>query len=234
MRGPAALLFALPFAVGCAPAGVAPSALHAGDPIELSLTPIDGPLPSDAAPAFAVGIRANGTVRALPGRYLGASVFDGAVFALAVDGSLRRFLPTESAPMQGVPVAEHVTAIPVVSPDGAHLAYVVSEDGLTGSLRVLDAMGDREITSRLGSIGALAFSPDGASVAFVGVAASGGIAGVWIADARGVEAARCLTNCALGPGDLAVATPLPAESLRVEHQRITWIDRDGVEHEVPR
>jgi len=238
MRGPATFFLALSFslAAGCASIDAQPTAA----PIrsarwEVVTTPVAGPLPNDAAPAVTVWLRDGASERELPGRYLGALPFDGAVVGLELDGTLRRFVVTDRGELQSERIAEHVTSIPIVSPDGAHLAYVVSADGLTGSLRVLDAMGDREVTTPLGSIGALAFSPDGARVAFVGVAADGGIAGVWIADARGVDRARCLTNCELEAGDdLTRAMPLPADALRVEHQRITWIDSDGVEHEVRR
>jgi hypothetical protein len=234
MRPCAVLLLAI--ASGCAsgPVTSATEPLRA-EPLEVVVTAIEGPLPSDAAPAVALTVRRGAVEHRLPGHYLGALPFDGAVVALDTAGSLRRFVVGDGDDaLQSDLIAAHVTSLPVVSPDGAHLAYVVSDDGLTGALRVLDAMGDRTVTAPLGSIGALSFSPDGARVAFVGVAAVGGIAGVWIADARGIEPARCLTNCALAPGDREHVTPLPADALRVEHQRITWTDAEGLEHEVVR
>lgn len=253
MRGPAALLLAIVVASGCASSAATSATapiltqrlavtVTALDVTALDVSALDGPLPSDAAPVVTVTLHRGPSELRLPGRYLGALPFDGAVIALDADGELHRFAVTDQADDDALSdesiaderIAEHVASIPVVSPDGAHLAYVVSEDQLTGSLRVLDAMGDRAITTQLGSIGTLSFSPDGARVAFVGVAARGGIAGVWIADARGIEPARCLTNCDLEVGDLDRAIPLPADALRVEHQRITWTARDGAAYEVPR
>ncbi len=231
MRRSVVLLLAI--IAGCASAETPSTAALEANDLEVQIAPLEGPLPSDAAPEVRVIVRPGEHATTLEGRHVGALVFGGAVLALGVDGTLRRFVP-DAATLTSDGVAHHVSALPVISPDGAHLAYVVSADGLTGSLHVLDAMGDRVITPMLGSIGALAFAPDGASVAFVGVAATGGVAGVWIADARGIDDARCLTNCALAIGELDRAIPLPEGPLHVEHQRIHWMDRDGTAHEVPR
>ncbi len=180
-------------------------------------TPLDGP------PPVRLRLEAPDAARQLEGTWVGGVAFDDAAAVLTSDRRLVRVGLT-GAP---VPLADDVAFVPVVSRDGTHLAYATLE---AGALHVLDALGDRTVAEGLGSIGGLAFSPEGARVAFVG-ARRGGIAGVWLADARGREPARCLTNCALeAGGPLEDRVPLPAQPLRFEDGALTWIDDAGGAH----
>ena len=228
-------------AAGCAPLPVARpegtrEPLRAGlgslATLEVRATPIEAELPLDAPQLVSLVLVApSGEERALSGAWIGGVSFDGAAAVLAPDRRLLRVdLQNEE------PLAEHVTLLPVVSEDGAHLAFAVSEDGLVGELHVVDALGQRVVAAGLHSIGALAFSPDGRHIAFVG-ARSGvpgsategsGIAGVWLADARGLDEVRCLTNC---PGQNP--TPLPASPLVFEGGSLAWTDADGAPHVSP-
>lgn len=181
--------------------------------------PLDGPAP------VRLRLVAPGAARQLEGTFVGGVAFDDAAAVLTAE---RRLLRIELAG-EPEPIAEDVAFVPVVSLDGAHLAYATLE---AGALHVLDALGDRTVAEGLGSIGALAFSPDGARVAFVG-ARRGGIAGVWLADARGRDAARCLTNCTLETGEpLDGRVPLPAQPIRFEGGALRWVDDLGGAHQV--
>jgi hypothetical protein len=163
--------------------------------------------------------------RVLEGRFVGGVSFDDAAVVLDGDRRLFRYEMTG----EPAPIAEDVAFVPVVTLDGAHLAYATME---AGELHVLDALGDRVVATGLGSIGALSFSPDGARIAFVG-ARRGGIAGVWLADSRGRDEVRCLTNCELGTGDeLSSMVPLPAQPLAFHEGAVRWVDDRGEGHQV--
>jgi hypothetical protein len=184
-----------------------------------------GEAPLDGPALVRLRLVAPGAARQLEGTFVGGVAFDDAAAVLTTERRLVRFdLEGEPAPL-----AEDVAFVPVVSLDGAHLAYATLE---AGALHVLDALGDRTVAADLGSIGALAFSPDGARVAFVG-ARRGGIAGVWLADARGLGPARCLTNCALETGGpLDGRVPLPAQPIAFDGSALTWMDDAGGAHRV--
>lgn len=164
----------------------------------------------------------DGAARQIEGFFLGGVSFDDTAVLLDVDHHLVRYA------MSGAPedIADDVPFVPIVTLDGAHLAYATED----GALHVLDALGDRVVASGLSSIGALSFSPDGAQIAFVG-ARPGGVAGVWLASSRADLAARCLTNCDRGVGDVEGMVPLPAQPMEVGAV-VRWVDETGAVHEV--
>lgn len=160
--------------------------------------------------------------RQIEGLFLGGVSFEDAAVLLDLDHHLVRH--TMDGPAE--PIADDVAFVPVVTLDGAHLAYAT----FGGALHVLDLLGDRVVASGLSSIGAISFSPDGAQMAFVG-ARPGGVAGVWLASSRADLAARCLTNCDRGVGDVEGMVPLPAQPIEVGAV-VRWVDETGAVHEV--
>jgi hypothetical protein len=126
-------------------------------------------------------------------------------------------------------LATTAVAPPVRGPAG-ELLYV-ARYGLSAELHVLRVDGqDRVIASGFASAGVLAPQVDG-RVLFV-AARSGGVAGLWIADAGG---ARCLTNCELGRapwGDAFVPLPGDRHAIRVEQDSVRWQAFDGSLHEL--
>ncbi len=125
------------------------------------------------------------------------------------------------------PWAEGVPGAPVVSPDGAMLAYVVadeSEDGVRAEVHVRTSEGDRVVDRSLLSLGMLRFSPDGQVLLGVG-SVNGGVAGLHAIDVRSGRH-RCLSNCALRVGqpwgDAFVPPPGDPSALRFEEDELVY------------
>lgn len=215
------LLLGILLLAGCASRSDSAVAALSRATLEVTTSPAGEP-PLDGPAPVIVTLAANGRERTLPGTFAGAIGWNGGAAVLGLDRVLHR------STLDGDEIlARDVVAVPAVSMDGAHLAYVVSTDGLQGELHVVDALGDRVIARELGTAAQLTFFPDARWLAFVGAALSGR-AGVWIADARGGIDARCLTNC-----DPDARVPLPAEPFLFDAPgRLAWLDAEGQRHEV--
>lgn len=119
----------------------------------VAASPAPEPSQAPAAPGTIVYVRANPA----EGR--------DELWSIALDGADDHLL---LAPPCSGQAACSITGL-AASPDGTTIAYVVGEQALSGSLRLVsaDGSGDRLVVDDVGAIGLQAFSPDGSRLAFV-------------------------------------------------------------------
>jgi hypothetical protein len=163
----------------------------------------------------------DGTTTPLPGKYVSAIEFRDGRAAVTRD----RELHLVSADGSTSVLAQQVDGLPSQASDGA-LVYA-ARFGASVEIYWLSTNGNnRRLASFAGSATRLSPRADTA-VVFVG-AKSGGVSGIWIANAKG---ARCLTNCKLGAGrpwtDGYRPPPGDTGTVRIFADRVEWQDAEG-------
>lgn len=135
-------------------------------------------------------------------------------------------------------LGEEVLAAPVADASGSRLAWAEAHDLGAPELRTLGAWHASAVTIARapGAMAPLAFLDDG-TLALVG-SVNGGVAGLWLAEARGGGSLECLTNCELRAGtpwgDAYVPPPEGGASIHADGDRVTFVAADGSQRTVSR
>lgn len=182
----------------------------------------------DAAPRIELALRGqDGSLTPIAGEYIDAVEFRTGVAAVTPGRELELVRPDGSRSI----LARELDGLPARASDGA-LVYAARFDDAVEICRLSPEGNHRCHASFRGTATRLAPQRDG-QVVFVG-ARTGGVSGVWIADASGV---RCLTNCAIRAGepwgDGYRPPPGDAASIRIGSGHVEWRTAEGSRQSAP-
>ena len=218
---------------GCGKFEQEPSGLNAESAREtvqivvLSVTPDQPPGPDESPRVELAQLKKDGSMTPLSGQYLGAEEFRRGAAAVTVARELHLVHPDGSHSV----LARETDGLPVREGDGS--VVFAARFGETVEIHRLHADGkNRRLASFAGTATQLTPQGDG-SIFFVG-AATGGVAGLWLADQSG---ARCITNCELKAGkewgDAYQASPRDLTTIHTLDGRVQWSTVGGETESAP-